>query len=86
MRASASAFPVQGTPAIDAAKTEIQFGDRRGPPPGAQMPASLTAAEDVVYAKGYKEWSGVAAPKLQPRPPEPYRTFGETWSYVDENE
>ena len=57
-----------------------------GPPPGAQMPASLTAAEDVTYASRYKEWGGTAAPKLQPRPPEPYRTFSETWSYVDENE
>jgi hypothetical protein len=34
--ASASAFPVQSTQAaIDAAKIEVQYGERRGPPPGA---------------------------------------------------
>lgn len=70
-----------------AARTDAETRIMQGVPlAGAQMPASLSAAEDVVYRNGYKEWSGRAAPKLQPRPPEPYRTFSETWSYVDENE
>lgn len=62
------------------------------PPAGAAapgmpaMPASLTAAEDYTYPKGYSEWNGHSAPRLQPRPPEPYRTFSETWSYVDDGE
>ncbi|MFO1402347.1 MAG: nuclear transport factor 2 family protein [Steroidobacteraceae bacterium] len=74
--------PVSGAARKDVEKMVMQSGL----PAGVQMPASLSAAEDVVYANGYKEWSETAAPRLQPRPPEPYRTFSETWSYVDENE
>jgi hypothetical protein len=70
-----------------AARRDVEAKILPGTSPAAvPMPASLTAAEDVVYQNGYREWSGNAAPKLQPRPPEPYRTFSETWSYVDENE
>jgi hypothetical protein len=79
--------PGMPPPTSGAAKKDVENKVMQGgPPAGMQMPASLSASEDVVYAKGYKEWSGTATPKLQPRPPEPYRTFSETWSYVDENE
>ena len=79
--------PGMPPPMSGAAKKDVENKlMQRGPPAGMQMPASLSAAEDVVYANGYKEWSETAAPRLQPRPPEPYRTFSETWSYVDENE
>jgi hypothetical protein len=34
----------------------------------------------------YKEWGPDTIPRLVPRPPEPYQTFSDTFSYTDENE
>ena len=34
----------------------------------------------------YEEMTPNTVPRLIPRPPEPYRTFSETFSYTDENE
>ena len=53
---------------------------------GSGMPASMSTPDDVLYKNPYKEWSGTAAPKWVPRPPEPYKTFSETWSYADEDQ
>lgn len=39
-----------------------------------------------VPKRNYYEWSPQTVPHMIPKPPEPYRTFSETTSYVDENE
>jgi hypothetical protein len=39
-----------------------------------------------VRKRNYMEWGPAVSPHLVPRPPEPYKTFSETFSYVDENE
>ena len=44
------------------------------------VPAQATADP------GYKELSADTYPDLIPRPPEPYKTFADTWSYGDTNE
>ena len=35
---------------------------------------------------GYRELGANSYPVLIPRPPEPYKTFGDTWSYADPDE
>ena len=52
------------------------MGGGRGP----SVPPSATADP------GYKELSADTYADLIPRPPQPYRTFSETWSYGDPNE
>jgi hypothetical protein len=41
---------------------------------------------DVEYKKPYMGWTATTSPQLVPRPPEPYKTFSETWSYTDDGE
>ena len=52
---------------------------RKGLPPMAQKSAD-------VNKRNYIEWGANVLPHLVPRPPEPYKTFSETFSYADENE
>jgi hypothetical protein len=51
------------------------------PQPGQGMPQW-----DYYYKNPYLGWAKGVSPRLLPRPPEPYKTFSETWSYADENE
>lgn len=41
---------------------------------------------DYVYKKQYVGWNKTSTVEMRPRPPKPYRTFNETWSYTDEGE
>ncbi len=41
---------------------------------------------DHVYKKQYRGWSKDSVVEMLPRPPEPYKTWSETWSYTDEGE
>jgi len=41
---------------------------------------------DYVYKNQYRGWAPGVSPQLVPRPPEPYGTWSETWSYIDEGE
>jgi hypothetical protein len=49
-------------------------------PPGGMVKPSYDAKT------GYRELGANSYPVLVPRPPEPYRTFSETWSYADPDE
>lgn len=71
-----------------------------GPPPteakenSGEMVGSETASTgktsadqpDYVYQDQYKGWAPDAEPQLIPRPPEPYDTWENTWSYINEGE
>lgn len=41
---------------------------------------------DYVYKNGYSGWSKDSVVQFKPRAPEPYTTWSETWSYMDEGE
>jgi hypothetical protein len=58
---------------------ESKGNDKNAAPP--QMGSPFDPKQDT-----YKEWGPDTIPRLVPRPPEPYKTFSETFSYVDENE
>jgi hypothetical protein len=55
-----------------------------GAAPG--MPAGMPANPFNPKQDTYKEWGADTVPRLVPRPPEPYKTFSDTFSYADENE
>jgi len=73
-------------------------GARGGPPGGVQPPqgerigAEASAAPPQMGGgptksmKNYDEVSPTTEQKLIPRPPVPYNTWSETWSYVDDGE
>lgn len=67
----------QGAPPEQAEK----FGMEAGGGTGRPMVQSQATADP-----GYKELSAETYPDLIPRPPEPYKTFRETWSYGDPDE
>lgn len=46
----------------------------------ASQPVSTALPRDV-NVEIYKQWGPTVVPQLFPRPPEPYRTFSETFSY-----
>ena len=41
---------------------------------------------DYFYKTPYPAWAPGVSPQLIPKPPEPYKTFSETWSYADEGQ
>lgn len=71
-------------------------GMQMGPPPGEKAEkfgaeAGGGTGRPMVPAQanadpGYTEFGNNYYPDLIPRPPEPYKTFSETWSYGDPNE
>lgn len=73
-----------GPPAGDQGAPEQaeRFGPEAGGPPGGGPMAASQATADVPY----RELGPDTYPDLIPRPPEPYTTFSETWSYGDPNE
>jgi hypothetical protein len=75
----------QGTPVNTADKQGTQEitgqGGQAQPQPGQGMPKW-----DVEYKKPYMGWTSTTSPQLVPRPPEPYKTFSETWSYADDGQ
>jgi len=73
----------QGTPVNTADKQGTQeiTGQQPQQGQGGGMPKW-----DVEYKKPYMGWTATTSPQLIPRPPEPYKTFSETWSYADDGE
>ena len=63
--------------------TETQNG-KNAPPAALQQPPQPNW--DYFYKHPYEAWAPGVSPKLIPKPPEPYKTFSETWSYADEDE
>ena len=58
-----------------------------GPPGGGPGgPPRGTARPSYDAKVGYRELGANSYPVLVPRPPEPYGTFSETWSYADPEE
>ncbi|MBP1610760.1 MAG: hypothetical protein H6Q04_2995 [Acidobacteria bacterium] len=41
---------------------------------------------DYVYKDQYRGWGPDTTVTMRPRPPKPYKTWSETWSYTDEGE
>ena len=68
-----------GTGEVTAANGGKQQQKQQGPTPGQPN-------WDYFYKNPYQGWAKGVSPRLVPRPPEPYKTFSETWSYADENE
>ena len=53
----------------------------------APQGGGAAAAEwDYVYKDQYRGWGPDTTVQMRPRPPEPYKTWSETWSYTDEGE
>lgn len=75
-----------GPPPGDAVKENAgdtigtEFSDQQG------EGAFAMGKPDYFYKEQYKGWARGVSPQLVPRPPEPYKTWSETWSYVDEGE
>ena len=63
----------------------VPVGGRMGEGGGMGAPPPQPSW-DHTYQHPYEAWAPGVSPKLVPRPPEPYRTFSETWSYADEGE
>jgi hypothetical protein len=60
--------------------------DAKGGGAGAGMAPGSTRDPFNPQQTTYKEWGADSKTLLVPRPPEPYKTFSETFSYADENE
>jgi len=60
--------------------TESSDAGQGAPPPGGKVTPT------VVPKEGYHELSADLLPLLLPRPPVPYRTLSETFSYADEEQ
>jgi hypothetical protein len=62
-------------------------GGMGGPPGGGPGGPPGSMAKPSYNAKiGYRELGANSYPVLVPRPPEPYKTFSNTWSYADPEE
>ena len=61
-------------------------GETIGSELGPQGGGAPSANWDYVYKNQYRGWSKDSIVTMTPRPPEPYKTFSETWSYMDEGE
>jgi hypothetical protein len=57
-----------------------------GGPPGGGPGGRLQVSSSYKARVGYRELGANSYPVLIPRPPEPYKTFSETWSYADPDE
>ena len=64
--------------------TESTIGAKSAPkaPPAGQGQPNW----DYYYKTPYPAWAPGVSPQLIPKPPEPYKTFSETWSYADEGQ
>jgi hypothetical protein len=84
--------PPQGQgqpPAQDArvnAADKIGSAEITGQLPQEQQDQFAMGKPDVFYKKPYMGWTATTSPQLIPRPPDPYRTWSETWSYADDGE
>ena len=86
---SAGAAPAGGTAGAPASAERfgMEGGGAGGPPGGGPGGPPGGMAKPSYNAKiGYRELGANSYPVLVPRPPEPYKTFSETWSYADPDE
>jgi hypothetical protein len=61
-------------------------GETIGSELGPQGGAAAGPDWDYTYKNQYKGWSKDSIVTMTPRPPKPYKTWSETWSYTDEGE
>jgi hypothetical protein len=61
-------------------------GETIGSELGPQGGGAAAAEWDYIYKNQYRGWSKDSIVTMVPRPPQPYKTFSETWSYTDEGE
>lgn len=73
--------PPSGAPPQGMGEQAEKFGSESGGGTGRPMVQSQATANP-----GYAELSDSSYPDLIPRPPEPYKTFSDTWSYGDPDE
>jgi len=80
----------QGAPQIQSGKEKVGTGEVTAANGGQQQQQQQGAPGqpnwDYYYKTPYQGWAKGVSPRLVPRPPEPYKTFSDTWSYADENE
>jgi hypothetical protein len=84
--------PGGGAPGGGAPGAGAAGAARGGPPGGETIGAEASAAPPQMGGgptkskQNYQEVSPTTEQKLVPRPPVPYNTWSETWSYVDDGE
>jgi len=61
-------------------------GETIGSELSKQGGGAAAAGWDYIYKKQYVGWSKDSIVTMTPRPPKPYKTWSETWSYTDEGE
>ncbi len=61
-------------------------GETIGSELGPQGGGASAAEWDYIYKNQYQGWSKDSIVTMLPRPPKPYKTWSETWSYTDEGE
>ena len=61
-------------------------GETIGSELAPQGGGAAQAGWDYIYKKQYRGWSKDSVVEMVPRPPKPYKTWSETWSYTDEGE
>jgi hypothetical protein len=61
-------------------------GETIGSELGPQGGGAAGAEWDYMYKKQYVGWSKDSTVTMTPRPPKPYKTWSETWSYTDDGE
>jgi hypothetical protein len=61
-------------------------GETIGSELGPQGAGAPGPGWDYTYKNQYKGWSKDSIVEIRPRPPKPYKTWSETWSYTDEGE
>ena len=72
-----------GSPLRRPPSTPEKAEEKPAPAPAPQEPDT---SPQIMVEAGYAKLSGTRYPDLVPRPPEPYKTFSDTWSYGDPNE
>jgi len=83
-----TAWPLGGTIASGAGPTEIMGTESTavtGSDSSSAMAIGMKRPPDI-SKKNYFEVSPTTEVMLVPRPPEPYQTWSDTWSYTDPNE
>jgi hypothetical protein len=61
-------------------------GETIGSELGPQGAGAAGPDWDYMYKKQYAGWSKDSIVTMTPRPPKPYKTWSETWSYTDDGE
>jgi len=78
--------PPEGGMPPGTAPDKQNAGETIGSELGPQGGGAAMANWDYTYKKQYRGWGKDTTVEMVPRPPEPYKTWSETWSYTDEGE